>query len=126
MKILIVSPEMVPFAKTGGLADVIGALPKALKQLGHDVRVVIPKYRTVDDYKYDLKLIKSDLKISIGSKNETAQIYEAKVFDPEIIVYFVDNKNGTTIEYVQAFEGSDDGFEFFGGTVNTKYLVSTS
>jgi len=34
--------------------------------------------------------------------------------------------NGTTIEYVQAFEGSDDGFEFFGGTVNTKYLVSTS
>lgn len=34
--------------------------------------------------------------------------------------------NGTTIEYVQSFEGSDDGFEFFGGTVNTKYLVSTS
>ncbi|MDD3003436.1 hypothetical protein [Flavobacterium sp.] len=34
--------------------------------------------------------------------------------------------NGTTIEYVQAFEGADDGFEFFGGTVNTKYLVSTS
>lgn len=34
--------------------------------------------------------------------------------------------SGTTIEYVQAHEGSDDGFEFFGGTVNTKYLVSTS
>ncbi|WP_432672911.1 hypothetical protein [Flavobacterium sp. SM2513] len=34
--------------------------------------------------------------------------------------------NGTTIEYVQSYEGSDDGFEFFGGTVNTKYLVSTS
>lgn len=34
--------------------------------------------------------------------------------------------NGTTIEYVQAHEGSDDGFEWFGGTVNTKYLVSTN
>lgn len=45
LKILFVSPEMEPIAKVGGLADVIGALPKALKGLGCDVRVVMPLYR---------------------------------------------------------------------------------
>ncbi len=44
LKILFVSAEVHPFAKTGGLADVSGALPPALKLLGHDIRVVTPKY----------------------------------------------------------------------------------
>ena len=48
MKILFVASEVTPFAKTGGLADVASALPKALARLGHDVRIVMPKYRAVD------------------------------------------------------------------------------
>src|SRR5882672_2068191 len=47
MHILTVASEAVPFAKTGGLADVIGALPVALARLGHDVDVVIPRYRGI-------------------------------------------------------------------------------
>ncbi|MFH1202486.1 MAG: glycogen/starch synthase [Candidatus Omnitrophota bacterium] len=47
MKVLICSSEIVPFAKTGGLADVAGALPFALEELGVEVRLVMPKYRTV-------------------------------------------------------------------------------
>ncbi|MGA9264043.1 MAG: glycogen/starch synthase [Desulfobacterales bacterium] len=47
MKILYVSPEIAPFAKTGGLADVAQALPKAVKELGHDIRAVMPKYLSV-------------------------------------------------------------------------------
>jgi starch synthase len=49
MKILYVSPEIAPFAKTGGLADVAQALPKAVKELGHDIRTVMPKYLSVAD-----------------------------------------------------------------------------
>ena len=49
MNILYVSPEITPFAKTGGLADVSSALPRALKGMGHDVRSVMPKYASVKE-----------------------------------------------------------------------------
>lgn len=47
MKILYVSPEITPFAKTGGLADVAQALPEAIKEQGHDIRTVMPKYLSI-------------------------------------------------------------------------------
>lgn len=52
MKILFVSPEVAPFAKTGGLADVAGSLPKALKALGHDIRLFMPRYKKVVPAKF--------------------------------------------------------------------------
>jgi starch synthase len=47
MRILMVASEAIPYAKTGGLADVLGALPAALARLGHAVDVVIPRYRGI-------------------------------------------------------------------------------
>ncbi|HLM45317.1 MAG TPA: glycogen/starch synthase, partial [Myxococcaceae bacterium] len=49
MKILFVASEVAPFSKTGGLGDVAGALPAALAALGHEVKVVSPRYRDVRD-----------------------------------------------------------------------------
>ena len=49
LRVLIAASECVPFVKTGGLADVIGALPKQLKALGADVRVILPKFSAIPD-----------------------------------------------------------------------------
>jgi starch synthase len=54
MKILMVSAEAVPFAKVGGLADVVGSLPAALRQAGVDARVIIPGYGFIDHSKYNI------------------------------------------------------------------------
>ena len=55
LKILFVSSEAVPFAKTGGLGDVAGALPREVGRLGHAVRLVIPRYGTIDGTAHGLK-----------------------------------------------------------------------
>ena len=55
MKVLIASPEIYPFVKTGGLADVTGALPKALKKLGIDVRVILPKHKGIEEQGFPMK-----------------------------------------------------------------------
>src|ERR1035437_284165 len=55
--VLFLSTEVYPFAKTGGLADVSAALPQALRELGHDVRVMMPKYGFIGEKKQKIHLI---------------------------------------------------------------------
>ena len=57
IKILFVASEVFPFAKTGGLADVASALPKALSKINCNVKVILPKYSTIDAIKYDLEFV---------------------------------------------------------------------
>jgi len=79
MKILLVSSEAIPFAKTGGLADVSGALPKALARLGQDVTLILPKYRQVDERRFRLEKVSLDLKVPIGQREERAEVYAAEM-----------------------------------------------
>ena len=53
MRIVLAASEVVPFAKTGGLADVAGALPLALEELNQEVIVVMPKYKAIQDSKFN-------------------------------------------------------------------------
>ena len=55
LKVLFLAAEAVPYAKVGGLADVAGSLPKALRALGHDVRVALPRYKSVDGARFKLQ-----------------------------------------------------------------------
>ena len=70
LKILFVSSEVVPFVKTGGLADVSAALPQTLAELGHEVRIVVPKYGAVDDRKFKIHEVVrlKDININIAGK----------------------------------------------------------
>jgi ADP-glucose type glycogen/starch synthase len=85
LKILFVSPEATPFAKTGGLADVAGSLPLALQQRGHEVRVILPAYRSVttagvplksEGQAFDIPLGTAQLKVSIRrARHEGVRFY---------------------------------------------------
>lgn len=87
MRILLASSEVAPFAKTGGLADVAGALPKALVKLGHEVRVVLPKYRMVDASKHHLRPVLASLPVPVAGRTEQAAIWEGSIESAP--VYFV-------------------------------------
>ncbi|MFA6350309.1 MAG: glycogen synthase GlgA [Candidatus Omnitrophota bacterium] len=69
MKILMCASEVVPFAKTGGLADVAGALPLALEEAGQDVIIAMPRYKCITDNKFSIKRLKNDISYSVIGKN---------------------------------------------------------
>lgn len=90
MNVLFVASEAVPFIKTGGLADVMGALPKALAAEGVDVRLVIPKYsRIADTYKQNMKTLVTG-KVNLAWR----QLYYGvdTVTVDGVTVYFIDNE----------------------------------
>ncbi len=76
LKILYLSAECVPFAKTGGLADVAGALPRAIRELGHDIRVAMPRYGRIDVDKFELRRIIDRLDVPMDERTEPAAVYE--------------------------------------------------
>jgi starch synthase len=88
MKLLFVASECTPIAKVGGLGDVIGALPKALAELGLDVRIALPKYKIIDEKKYPFRLITSRIKI----KNDLINIYQGFLPDSKVPVYLLENE----------------------------------
>jgi len=91
LKILIAASECVPFAKTGGLADVAGALPKALREAGHDVRVVLPKYMCIDNNKFKIKDSGKEVIIDIALVKHTGKILESVIPETDVPVYFIEN-----------------------------------
>jgi len=123
LKILIAASEAVPFAKSGGLADVVGALPKALRALGHDVRVVIPRYYVVDKEKYGLKRLDGALGVSMGIMGEMwCGVYEGVIPGSDVPVYFIEHegyfgRKGFYDEEGMSYTDNDNRFVFFSKAV---------
>lgn len=112
--------EGVPFSKTGGLADVAGSLPLALKQAGCEVRLVLPLYRGLKE-KFSLRPMDGNLLIPLGNRVETADIHEGKM-ERNIPVYFVGHERYFDREYLyqtpQAdYEDNAERFTFFSRAV---------
>lgn len=78
MKVLIASPEIYPFVKTGGLADVTGALPKALKKLGIDVRVILPKHKGIEELGFPMKYKNYKIACQVSQSFVDAEIVESE------------------------------------------------
>ncbi|MFC1863375.1 glycogen synthase, partial [Thermodesulfobacteriota bacterium] len=92
LKILFLSPEVVPFAKSGGLADVAGSLPLALKSLGMEVRIVLPYYRVIKDGDYQIKLFLKDFEVPLGEENLKSDVFKT-FLEEEIPVYLLDRED---------------------------------
>lgn len=94
-KILYITSEVVPFIKTGGLADVSSALPQKLQELGHQVRIVVPKYGAIDERKYKIHEVVrlKDIKINIGEKEVVFSLRSSFLIGPKtrVQIYFLDN-----------------------------------
>jgi len=90
LRVLLVSSEVEPFAKTGGLADVAGALPQALAGLGHDVRVLMPKYRSVERHSGPLTTAIPQLRIPIADHHAEGALLEGRL-GSSVPVYFLAN-----------------------------------
>lgn len=92
LNILFVASEVVPFAKTGGLADVAGALPKAIKKLGHDIIVVMPRYYGID--KNSLISLPGALGVPMGPMGELwCEIFTTTLPKSDVPIYFIDYEN---------------------------------
>ncbi len=89
LKIVMIASECVPFIKTGGLADVVGALPKALKALGHEVIVVLPKYAALDAAQHHLQPYYPMMGVWMGNTQEWCGVHRAE--SSGVPVYFIES-----------------------------------
>lgn len=92
MKIAFCSSEVVPFVKTGGLADVAGALPIELKSLGAEIIVLLPLYGSIDYRKFRIKKTPgiNDFYVSINGKNHMVGLFECRFPETNVKAYFID------------------------------------
>jgi starch synthase len=88
IRILFATSEAVPFAKTGGLADVAGALPKYLQPLGCEVKVVMPYYRMVMESGLSPQCLGKGIEIPVGDETIRADVYQGQMTE-DIPVYFI-------------------------------------
>lgn len=89
MNIVFIASEVTPFAKTGGLADVCGALPAALSKLGHNVTVIAPAYRQVESAGFPIEVTNLSYSIPMGTKTFTGGIAKSTLPGSDVPVYFI-------------------------------------
>ncbi len=115
LKVLYLSAEVVPFAKTGGLADVAGALPKAIRELGHDIRVCMPRYGRVDVEKFGLTKLVGGIKVPMDERFEEATVLLGHIGAgaTETPVWFIDNSRFFDRQGIYMYPDDAERFIFF-------------
>ncbi|MCA9177677.1 MAG: glycogen synthase GlgA [Planctomycetales bacterium] len=121
MKILLATSEVVPLAKTGGLADVCGALPVALQQEGHQPTVIMPAYRQALESGLPIEQLDLRFDVPIGGKTVSGEVYRTELADgiPVILVgqssYF--DRNQLYREDGEDYPDNCERFVFFSRAV---------
>ena len=111
MKVLYVTAECWPFAKTGGLGDVAYALPKALKKEGVDVRVMMPKYSTIPTYLKDRLKKVGEFSVDVSWRSQYCGVEQLEL--DGVTFYFIDNEYYFKRDVEQSIYGHGDDAERF-------------
>jgi starch synthase len=122
VNILLATSEAVPFAKTGGLADVCGALPVELTRLGHKTAVILPAYRQTRYCGQPIRSLGIDFIVPIGSKMVTGHLLQSVMPDGKTPVYLVEQDQYFDRDQLYSVEGKDyidncERFVFFSRAV---------
>ena len=133
-KVWYLASEVSPFAKTGGLGDVTGAFPKALKANNQEIRVIMPKYKSINERKYVLREVirLKDIPVTINDVTRTMNVKSAFLPDSKVQIYFVEISEyfGRTGLYTDSSTGKDftdnaERFAFFcKGALETLKILS--
>ncbi len=110
MKVCFIAAEAAPFVKVGGLGDVIGSLPKALRELGIDARVVLPLYSSIDRERFGLKYSGYQF-VDLGWRHLYCGIFETVV--DGVPFYFIDNEQYFKRESIYGQADDGERFAFF-------------
>lgn len=93
LRIAVIASEVFPFSKTGGLADVIGSLPKNFLELGHEVVIITPFYeKVIDPSQFNLSPMKRDFFVPKSGKSKAKMFVWQGVLEKGLPVYFIGNK----------------------------------
>jgi len=110
MKVCFIAAEAASFVKVGGLGDVIGSLPKALRELGVDARVILPLYSSIDRERFGLKY-KAYQFVDLGWRHSYCGIFETEV--DGVPCYFVDNEQYFNRDSIYGQIDDGERFAFF-------------
>jgi len=125
MRIVVASSEAIPFSKTGGLADVASALPKALSQAGHEVAIFVPHYPQIHAKHGGLPTVEPTgvtLRVPVGQKIVEATILRSQLPGTQVTVYLIDqpgyfDRPGLYVENDQDYRDNCERFVFFSRAV---------
>jgi len=112
LKILFLAAEVIPFAKTGGLADVAGSLPKAIRALGHDIRVAMPRYGRIGREEFGLVEVVPPFPVPMNGESEDASILRGTL-GADVPVYMVDNAKYYDRDGIYMYPDDAERFIFF-------------
>jgi starch synthase len=120
LRVIFVSAEVAPFAKSGEMADVASALPKYLSYLGLEVSVFMPNYRRPEIESLSKEIVAADLSISLGGSRAKARVYKSELGKYDI--YFIDNPKYFLREKIYGtgkgeYLDNDERFVFFSRAV---------
>lgn len=118
MKILFCASELAPLVKTGGLGDVVGALPAELKRRGHDVRVVIPFHGSIDRAAGEFRTAIGQLGVPMGFGEKWCAVQETLLPDSQVPVYLIEHEQYFGRHSLYQHDGEDypdnaERFAFF-------------